>query len=210
MRVLAAALVLAFPLSASADFVHLEYEGVVNSVRFIACGCDPTRDYAPDHPEFTHYAVGDRLHGFLTIDLDAAPPDRRPLEPEIGIYSASSRSAIGGFISGHGAPLVDLVLNDSVSVRDATDDIPFESYVVDDQWSTPNGVGQFGLNIVSRRAGLDLVTGEGIAQNFDAAPEQRSRDFRLSQQVHQRRQRLDRGPGRNCFRPSTSQCARAM
>jgi hypothetical protein len=168
MKAFAAAVVLAFPLCASADFVQVEYEGVVNSVTRTVCDCDPTLGYAPDHPEFTAYSVGDRISGSMMIDLAKAPPDRRPLEPQSGIYHALANS--GGFISGNGAPRVALVFQDSVSVLDAPEDHPFEHYLVTDQWVTPNGHGQLGVNAITRRIGLDLVAGEGIAQSFDVTP----------------------------------------
>jgi hypothetical protein len=166
MRRLAAAVALALPLCANADFVRVEYEGVVNDVRRTVCNaCDPTRDYGPDHPEFTRYSVGDRVHGLLMIDLAAAPPDVRPLDPTTGIYPARSRS--GGYISGNGAPLVHLVLQDSVSVNDWEEGESFEHYIVTDQWRSANGTGQMGVNVISRRAGIDLNTGDGIAQDID-------------------------------------------
>ena len=168
MRALAATVLLAFPIGASAQLVQLEYEAVVDSVRRTVCVCDPTRDYGRDHPEFTGYTVGDRLHGFLTIDVAGAGPDLRPLEPALGIYPALANS--GGYISGNGAPLVHNVFNDDVSVRDSTPDDPFESYIITDQWrSSENGIGQMGISIISRTAGLDIVTGEGIAQHIDVS-----------------------------------------
>jgi hypothetical protein len=167
MRSLAAALVLAFPVCASAQLVHVEYDAVVNFVGRTVCDCDPTRDYAPDHPEFTGYSMGDRLHGFLTIDLAAAPPDRNPLDRNLGSYSAASRS--GGFISGNGAPLVHLTLNDSVSVLDRREDSPDEAYMITDQWRTPNGNGQMGINLVTNE-GFDFVKGDSIAQTIDVRP----------------------------------------
>ncbi len=168
MRAFVAGLVLAFPVCASAQLVHVEYEAVVDSVRRTVCNCDPTRDYAPDHPEFTGYSVGDRILGFLTIDLAAAPPDLRPLDPTHGAYPAAPRS--GGFISGNGEPLIHSVFNDTVSVRDRGEDVTLETYSIEDQWSTPNGFGQMGINVWSRDPGLDLVTGDGIAQTIDARP----------------------------------------
>jgi hypothetical protein len=166
MRRLVAALALAAPLCANADLVRVEYEGVVNTVSRAVCNaCDPTRDYAPDHPEYTGYSVGDRIHGFLTIDLAAAPPDVRPLEPTVGIYPARSMS--GGYIGGNGAPRVHLVLNDRVHVNDWEEGDSFESYLITDEWRSPNGTGQMSLNLISRRAGIDLVTGDGLAQTFD-------------------------------------------
>jgi hypothetical protein len=167
MRRLAGALVLAFPVCASAQLVHVEYEGVVNSVSRTVCDCDPTRDYAPDHPEFTGYSVGDRLHGFLTIDLAAAPPDRAPLDRNLGSYPAASRS--GGFISGNGDPRVHIVFQDSVSVLDRREDSPDEAYTITDQWRTANGTGQMGINLVTNE-GFDFVTGDSIAQTIDVKP----------------------------------------
>lgn len=168
MRRLVAALVLASPVCGNAQLVHVEYEAVVSSVSRAVCDCDPTRDYAPDHPEFTGYSVGDRLHGFLTIDLAKAPPDRRPLDPNLGSYPAASRS--GGYISGNGDPLVHLVLNDDVSVLDRRDDSPDEHYIITDQWRTPNGNGQMGIVLGTHERGVELVTGDSIAQKIDARP----------------------------------------
>jgi hypothetical protein len=169
MRRLVAALVLTFPVCASAQVVRVEYDAVVDSVGRTVCDCDPTRDYARDHPEFTGYSVGDRLHGFLNIDLAKAPADRRPLEPESGIYFAASRS--GGFISGNGSPLIHLVYQDSVSVLDKRADAPFdEHYMITDQWRTPNGSGQMAVNLITRAPGFDLVKGDSIAQTIDAWP----------------------------------------
>jgi hypothetical protein len=166
MRGLVASLLLAFPLCASADLVQLEYEGVVSSVTRTLCNCDPTRGYTPDNPEYTGYSVGDRLHGFLQIDLALAPPDREPLEPALGSYHSPARSS--GFISGNGPPRNHLVVQDGISVMDYREDHPFEHYLVTDQWLLPNGAGQMGIVAVTRQAGLDLVSGDGIAQNFDA------------------------------------------
>jgi hypothetical protein len=175
MRRLTAALVLGFPVCASAQLVQVEYEGVVDLVTRTVCVCDPTRDYAPDHPEFTGYSVGDRIRGFLTIDLAAAPPDIRPLDPTHGAYQAAPRS--GGYISGNGDPLIHRVINDTVSVRDRGGDVSLETYSIDDQWSTPNGFGQMGINLWSRDPALDLVTGDGIAQAIDARPSAALRVF---------------------------------
>jgi hypothetical protein len=166
MRGFVAVVALALPVCAGADLVRVEYEGVVNSVQRTVCdACDPTRSHPPRHPEFTGYSVGDRIRGFLSIDLAAAPPDVRPLDPTVGLYPARSRS--GGYVSGNGAPLVHLVFNDDVSVNDWEEGDSFESYAITDQWRSPNGTGQMGINVVSRRAGIDLVTGDGIAQTFD-------------------------------------------
>ena len=112
--------------------------------------------------------VGDRLHGLLTIDLGAAPPDLRPLDPYLGIYDAASRS--GGFISGNGDPLVALVFQDSVSVLDRGGLSNDEHYTITDQWRTPNGTGQMGINLIANNAGFDLVTGDRMAQTIDARP----------------------------------------
>jgi hypothetical protein len=171
MKRLAATLVLVFPVCASADLVQVEYEAVVNSVTRNVCACDPTRGYSPDNPEYTGYSVGDRIHGFLSIDLTAAPADREPLNPSLGVYFAESRS--GGFISGNGDPLVHLVFQDSVSVfdGDAASGSPFdEHYIITDQWRTQNGTGQMGVVMISRDANVDLVTGDGIAQSIDVRP----------------------------------------
>jgi hypothetical protein len=172
MRRLVASVLLAFPLCASADLVQLEYEGVVSSVTRTLCNCDPTRGFTPDNPEYTGYSVGDRLHGFLQIDLALAPPDREPLQPVLGSYPSPSFSS--GFISGNGPPRPHRVVQDGMSVLDHRpdhpEDHPFEHYSLEDQWSLPNGSGQMGISVVSRQEGLDLVSGEGIAQNFDARP----------------------------------------
>ena len=168
MRRLVASLLLSFPLCANADLVQLEYEGVVRSVTRTLCNCDPTRGFTPDNPEYAGYSVGDRLHGFLQIDLAQAPPDREPLVPTYGSYHSPGLSS--GFISGNGPPRNHHVVQDGVSVRDYSEDVPFESYSITDQWLLPNGAGQMGILVVSRQAGLDLVSGEGIAQNFDARP----------------------------------------
>jgi hypothetical protein len=160
MSRLVAALALSFPLCANADLVQLEYEGVVTSVSRSICDCDPTRGFAKDNPEYTGYSVGDRLHGFLSIDLASAPPDRYPLEPAVGIYPTAQ------FIGGNG-PSFRL---DGASVVDFREDQPFEHYAISDQWRLPNGLGQMGIVVVSRKAGLDLVVGDGLEQNFDARP----------------------------------------
>lgn len=169
MRRLVAAVALAFPLCAGADLVRVEYEGVVNSVRRSVCdACDPTRNYAPDHPEFTNYSVGDRIRGFMEIDLAVAPADSRPLQPELGLYSAPGRS--GGFISGNGAPRFHLVFQDDVAVRDRSAEHSDEHYLITDQWTSANGTGQMSLNVISREGGPDFITGDGLAQTFDATP----------------------------------------
>jgi len=154
-----------FPVCASADFVRVEYEGVVQLVSGFGCsGCD----FAPDDPEFINYSVGDRISGFLMIDLAAAPPDSQPRR-ELGVYPAPPRSS--GYIRGIGDPMIhmDGVLVDTVSVRDSSQQKRFEHYRITDNFSTPNGFGQLEINVDSRRAGLDLVNGDGIAQTFDAA-----------------------------------------
>ena len=166
MRRLAVAVALALPLYANADFVRVEYEGVVQ--RLVSGTPSTSPGFARDNPEFTNYSAGDRISGFLMIDLAAAPPDSRPNRRELGVYPAPPRSS--GYIRGIGNPMIHSggTLVDTVSVRDSSPDNRLEHYRVTDNFSTPNGFGQLEINVNSRRAGVDLVKGDGIAQTFDA------------------------------------------
>jgi hypothetical protein len=167
MRRLVAAVALAFPVCASADFVRVEYSGVVQR---LVSGTPSSTGFARDNPDFTNYSRGDRISGFMMIDLAAAPPDSRPRQRGLGVYPAPPTSS--GYISGTGGPMIHAfgVLVDEVSVRDSSEDNRFEHYRVTDNFttSTTYGYGQLALNVNSRRAGLDLVKGDGIAQTFDA------------------------------------------
>jgi len=167
MRRLVGVLAFAFPLCASADLVRVEYEGVVRLVTGSRC---TTCDFAPDNPEYVGYSVGDRISGFLTIDLAAAPPDSRPGNTALGVYPAPPTSH--GYIRGIGNTMIHSggTLVDTVSVRDSSKHDRFEHYRITDNFSTPNGFGQLAINVTSRRAGLDLVTGDGMAQTFEATP----------------------------------------
>jgi len=169
MRRLVVALALAFPVCVNAQLMHVEYDAVVSSVdRTVRGGSDFTLDNPRGHPEFTRYSVGDRLHGFLTIDLAAAPADRDPLDPRLGSYPAPARS--GGYISGNGPPLVHLVFNDGISVGDERLGSPDELYMIEDQWRLPHGIGQMGILIGTHERDVEIVNGESIVQNIDERP----------------------------------------
>jgi hypothetical protein len=166
MRRLVAAVALAFPVCASADFVRVDYEGVVQR---LVRGTPSTGGFARDNPDFTNYSAGDRISGFMTIDLALAPADSRPRQRELGVYPAPPEST--GYIKSIGNPMRHYggTLVDTVSVRDSSDGNRFEHYRITDNWTSPTtyGYGQLAINVVSRRDGLDLVKGDGIAQTFD-------------------------------------------
>ena len=165
-----AVLAFAIPFGAHADFVFVDYWGVVSDVSRTICVCDPTQDNLPGDLEFTGYKVGDSIKGRLKIDLDLAPPDSRTLDPSYGLYVAPADTP--GFISGNGRPLINNVHTDMVSVTDVVPfgDRPTDSYGIEDNWSSPNGSGQLALLVYTHRPDVELTSGEGIAQTIDARP----------------------------------------
>ena len=185
---LVAAIAIAFPLCASADFIDVEYEGVVDRITRGICACDSSGAELPGDTEFTGYSIGDSISGRLRIDTDLVLPDHYPLSRGLASYRAAPNG--GGFISGHGPPLIHPTLTDEVEVNDTDDPnngFNSDSYAVIDYSSTPKGPERLFLLVQSPppwvdgdqvpRPGADLVTGEGIVQTIDA---QSSSDTYLS------------------------------